>query len=947
MSSMEDDIALLEASELMQAEWYLRQYPDAARSAGAAEHYLRAGARLLHDPGPSFSTRRYLRANPDVATAGMNPLLHYLRYGRKEGRVCFSAGAYTKADNPPEIEARNRRDIERDVEVILRTRLFDADYYLAVYPDVGAAGIDPLLHYVEHGAAEGRWPNAYFDTRSYRDEHQDRDDRINPLAHYASTPGSDQWSTSAQFDGRFYAERYADARMSGMKPLEHFLVKGILEGRQAASPGPVHVAVPRIVDCRRIPVTVVVPVHDACSETAECIDSLLRHTEFGAVDRLLVIDDASEEAGISKLLGRISVLPGVRVVRNPSNLGYTKTVNRGCELAGDDDVVLLNSDATVGPHWLRNLKVAAHRHDRIGTVTAVSDNAGAFSVPNQGRNVIPDGVDVDMLARAAMDAIAGASPIEVPTGSGFCLYIKRGLIDAIGLFDAAAFPQGYGEENDFCMRAIAAGWSNAVDPGTWVRHVRSASFGDRRRALAEAGGERMDALHPNYAGAIAAISLSPGFATARYRIARQFRLLATGERRPKPRVMFVISTRIGGVPQANRDLMLALAGDLECYALCCDRNAIELLRASDTDYEVVERYTLTDPVTYATHASREYDDIVRFILFRHGIDLLHIRHLAWHGLNLIDVARGLGIPIVLSFHDYYAICPTVNLLDDEGEYHPAGVEVNAPNPLWHTDPTATAMTPEYLRLWQRRMQGALAGCDVFVASSESARQIVSDALPRIAARAADFHVIPHGRDFEVFLECADTGTIDPGKPLRILLPGNIGRHKGRELVRQLKRLDTDRMLEFHLLGSTDVDMHEAVVDHGPYLRGQFAERVAAIRPHIAAVLSTCPETWCHTLTESWACGLPVFAIDMGAVGERIRRHGGGWLVERDADPAAIRARLLELRDFPDQRHARADEVLRWQQGEGRLNDTQAMAACYLTLYGNVIQSHRAAGPAGW
>lgn len=944
MSSIEQDIALLEASGLMQGPWYLRQYPDAAQAAGgAAEHYLQTGAGLLHDPGPGFSTRRYLRANPDVAAAGMNPLLHYLRHGRKEGRACFPVGDYTAADDPPEIEARDPRGVKRDAEAIGRTRLFDPDYYLATYPDIAAAGIDPLLHYVEHGASEGRLPNAYFDTRFYRGEHQDADDRTNPLAHYATTPGSDTCRTSAQFDGRFYAARYADAREAGMKPLEHFLTRGIIEGRQAEFPTPAQVAVPRIVDCRTIRTTVIVPVHDACDETRSCIESLLRHTELGGVDNLLVIDDASSDAGTRELLAGIADLPGVTVVINPSNLGYTRTVNKGCGLAGSDDVVLLNSDTVVGPHWLRNLKIAAHGHDRIGTVTAVSDNAGAFSVPDPGRNAIPDGVDVDMLARAAMDA-GVVAPIEVPTGSGFCLYVKRGLIDTIGLFDETTFPEGYGEENDFCMRALAAGWYNTVDPRTWVHHVRSASFGDRRKALAEVGTQRVAALHPNYAGAIGAIASSPSFAVARYRIAKQFRLLATGQRRPKPRVMYVISTRIGGVPQANRDLMLALADACECYALCCDRNMIELLRATDAGYEVVERYRLSDPIAFATHTSREYDDITRFILFRHGIDLLHVRHLAWHGLNLVDVARGLGIPAIASFHDYYAVCPTVNLLDEEGAYHPGGVAENASNPLWHTDPTATAMTPGYLRMWQRRMQDALADCDGFVASSDSARRIVSGALPDIAARADDFYVIPHGRDFDGFRQCVDSAEIAAGAPLRILLPGNIGRHKGRELVRRIKQLDVDARLEFHLLGTTDADLGDAVIDHGPYQREQFAERAAAIRPHVAAVLSTCPETWCHTLTESWACGLPVFAIDMGAVGERIREHGGGWLVEREASPAAIQARLLEIRDSASERQDRIEEALRWQQGEGRLENTGRMAERYRTLYQAVIQRHRVRGP---
>src|SRR3546814_18222640 len=111
------------------------------------------------------------------------------------------------------------------------------------------------------------------------------------------------------------------------------------------------------------------------------------------------------------MLAGIAGFPGVTVVDNPSNLGYTRTVNKGCDLAGRNDVILLNSDTVVGPHWLRNLRVAAHRDERIGTVPAVSDNAGPFSVPGPGQNPVPHGLTVDILARAAIDV---AAPLAHP-----------------------------------------------------------------------------------------------------------------------------------------------------------------------------------------------------------------------------------------------------------------------------------------------------------------------------------------------------------------------------------------------------------------------------------------------------------------------------------------------------------------------------------------------------
>src|SRR3546814_20443830 len=89
-------------------------------------------------------------------------------------------------------------------------------------------------------------------------------------------------------------------------------------------------------------------VHEAREETTECLHGLLRHTEVGDADSLLAIDDARTDPGIRELLDGLAGLPGITVIRNPSNLGYTRTINKGCELAANDDVVLLNSDTVVG-----------------------------------------------------------------------------------------------------------------------------------------------------------------------------------------------------------------------------------------------------------------------------------------------------------------------------------------------------------------------------------------------------------------------------------------------------------------------------------------------------------------------------------------------------------------------------------------------------------------------
>jgi glycosyltransferase involved in cell wall biosynthesis len=360
----------------------------------------------------------------------------------------------------------------------------------------------------------------------------------------------------------------------------------------------------------------------------------------------------------------------------------------------------------------------------------------------------------------------------------------------------------------------------------------------------------------------------------------------------------------------------------------------------DGEYEVLQRHVLNEPIRFANHASLEYDVVVADILLRWNVDLVHIRHLAWHGLGLVETARSLGIAVVHSFHDYYTVCPTVNLLDEQGEFHPRGVPRHAPNPLWDQDPTVLPMSAERLDAWQARMQKSLAGVDAFVTTSIAARKLIGEALPLLAARADDFHVIPHGRDFPTFGAGPEPGPDDAGRPLRVLLAGNLSAHKGAVLVRELKQRDAKGEFEFHVMGSFPEQIAPYVVDHGPYRRSEFGAMVARIAPDIAAVLSVWPETYCHVLTECWACGLPVLGVDIGAVGERIRQHGGGWLLDFPATSDALHDRLAELSRSAYERRQRVQDVRRWQIGEGTTQSTAWMAQRYADLYRDVMARHR-------
>jgi GT2 family glycosyltransferase len=304
-------------------------------------------------------------------------------------------------------------------------------------------------------------------------------------------------------------------------------------------------SVPFGVDCAAPEVAIVVPVYDAPEAVERCLDSVLQHTTGRA--RLIVIDDASPDPAIAPLLARYAALANVAILRNESNRGFTATANRGMSQAGRADVVLLNADTRVGPNWLTGLRRAAYCADDVATATAVSDNAGAFSVPELEReNALPSCWTFDETARALWQWAGTVYP-ELPTGNGFCMYIRRGVLDAVGAFDEAAFPQGYGEENDFCQRASARGLRHLVVGNVLVQHARSLSFGHERRvALGAKGMAVLRERWPNYEADVAATLRSPARRELDWRVRRLF-ATAGAENRPKIRVLHAGSA----IPESN------------------------------------------------------------------------------------------------------------------------------------------------------------------------------------------------------------------------------------------------------------------------------------------------------------------------------------------------------------------------------------------------------------
>ncbi|WP_059041767.1 glycosyltransferase [Paenibacillus rubinfantis] len=262
------------------------------------------------------------------------------------------------------------------------------------------------------------------------------------------------------------------------------------------------------------PPTIIVPIYNAYEELKDCLKSIIDNTSEKY--NLLLINDCSTDERIERFLELYRDLPQVTVINNTKNLGFIKNVNYGMNSV-QTDVILLNSDTIVTPGWVRKLIDAAYSSSNIGTVTPLSNNAGPFSVPEPNYNVLPNDFTVKRMGEIVEKAGVN-SYLEVPTGHGFCMYIKRRTIEDVGLFDDNTFGKGYCEENDFCMRALKKGWKNIVDDKTYIYHTESASFMESKAKIREINRLKLVDKHPEYPKLVKAFVTSKELKQIRERV---------------------------------------------------------------------------------------------------------------------------------------------------------------------------------------------------------------------------------------------------------------------------------------------------------------------------------------------------------------------------------------------------------------------------------------------
>jgi GT2 family glycosyltransferase len=247
---------------------------------------------------------------------------------------------------------------------------------------------------------------------------------------------------------------------------------------------------------------VIVCVHNALDVVKLCLESVAASRE-PAQHRIVIVNDGSDEPTSAWLGEFASSHTNTHLIRHQQARGYTKAANAGLRAMDADLAILLNSDTIVGGHWIQKMLDAAFSNPGVGIVGPLSSAASHQSIPDHRStanqtavNEMPDGYTVsDMNDWCERNTPADFVP-RVPLVHGFCFGVSRDVVRAVGYFDETNFPFGYGEENDYCLRATNAGFGLVIATHTYVYHKKSQSYQDERRTvLMKNGNMKIRELH--------------------------------------------------------------------------------------------------------------------------------------------------------------------------------------------------------------------------------------------------------------------------------------------------------------------------------------------------------------------------------------------------------------------------------------------------------------------
>lgn len=620
-------------------------------------------------------------------------------------------------------------------------------------------------------------------------------------------------------------------------------------------------------------VDVVVPAYGGKEETRRCLQSLLAGEQATPFD-VIVVNDASPEPELVEYLEELAARGLITLISNDTNIGFVDSANLGMMMHLDRDVVLLNSDTQVHGDWLDRLRRCASDNPGTGTVTPFSNNATICSYPRfLEDNPLPEGwnvADLDIIFRETNRDRS----VEIPTAVGFCTYITRRCIDATGYLDSLHFGRGYGEENDFCMRAAFAGFSNRLCGDVFVYHQGGASFGRTAQAASDSAQATLRVRHPQYEPTIHAHFHKDPERELRRRV--DIARLADS---PRKKILLITHRLGGGTEKHVQELAKLLEPEIE----------VLIMRPTDFGSVSIEWARSGEEFAAYFHWPNDYAEMINFLRGL-SIERIHFHHLVEYEKQVLKLPENLEIGYDFTAHDYYVLCPLYNLIGAEGKYCGEPDAAGCAACLSRHESLAGLDIND----WRGRWADLINGADRVIVPSNDVAARLRRYFPE-----ASYVCLPHP---EAADESENLTPLPVVREVKVLVLGDLSVAKGTRLLEACAADARQRGLPlcFRLLGWARDDIRQEpdipLFFLGPYDDRQLPLLIERERADVIFFPALWPETYSYTLSAAMRSGLPIAAPRLGAFTERLADYESARLMDFETDARDWNDLFLSMQD---------------------------------------------------
>jgi len=206
---------------------------------------------------------------------------------------------------------------------------------------------------------------------------------------------------------------------------------------------------------------IIIPIFNQVEYTGKCVESIRKSTNISY--RIIIIDDNSDDSAMVDFLRSIGG-SNIKVIHNPDNLRWVRSVNRGLGESSAEYVCIMNNDTIVSDGWLGQMVAVAEKQKDIGLVNPEWEKPVKVSIEDYAKS---------------LKKFSGEF-IETDFIRGFCFLIKRDVLDKLKGLDEDYSP-GYYDDCDFSLRAIRNGFRCVRAKAAYVYHHTNISYSNIQR----------------------------------------------------------------------------------------------------------------------------------------------------------------------------------------------------------------------------------------------------------------------------------------------------------------------------------------------------------------------------------------------------------------------------------------------------------------------------------